>query len=147
MVVVMVSFSEFSLCLAADSQVNGSPLASPASVPSPKQETSKPSLLAQFLQNRKEQVHNNQLYLNNCENGQVASFCSHLIHTSHSLPRKGKAENISNLETGYWCSSDDSLAVASQVLVATYVDITVWVTYHNKNWNKVLNASSVRCFK
>ncbi|XP_033960982.1 nucleoporin NDC1 isoform X1 [Pseudochaenichthys georgianus] len=39
-----------------DSQVNGSPPASPASVPSPKQEPSKPSLLAQFLQNRKEQV-------------------------------------------------------------------------------------------
>ncbi|XP_078120388.1 nucleoporin NDC1 isoform X2 [Sander vitreus] len=39
-----------------DSQVNGSPLASPASVPSPKQEPSKPSLLAQFLQNRKEQL-------------------------------------------------------------------------------------------
>ncbi|XP_034744612.1 nucleoporin NDC1 isoform X2 [Etheostoma cragini] len=40
-----------------DSQVNGSPLAFPASpVPSPKQEPSKPSLLAQFLQNRKEQL-------------------------------------------------------------------------------------------
>ncbi|XP_036940841.1 nucleoporin NDC1 isoform X1 [Acanthopagrus latus] len=39
-----------------DSQVNGSPQSSPASVPSPKQEPSKPSLLAQFLQNRKEQV-------------------------------------------------------------------------------------------
>ncbi|XP_063742914.1 nucleoporin NDC1 isoform X2 [Eleginops maclovinus] len=39
-----------------DSQVNGSPPASPASVPSPKQEQSKPSLLAQFLQNRKEQL-------------------------------------------------------------------------------------------
>ncbi|XP_032387039.1 nucleoporin NDC1 isoform X1 [Etheostoma spectabile] len=42
-----------------DSLVNGSPLASPATpVPSPKQEPSKPSLLAQFLQNRKEQVKN-----------------------------------------------------------------------------------------
>lgn len=41
-----------------DSQANGSPLSSPASVPSPKQEPSKPSLLAQFLQNRKEQVKN-----------------------------------------------------------------------------------------
>ncbi|XP_042353766.1 nucleoporin NDC1 isoform X2 [Plectropomus leopardus] len=39
-----------------DSQANGSPMASPASVPSPKQEPSKPSLLAQFLQNRKEQL-------------------------------------------------------------------------------------------
>uniref|UniRef100_A0A4W6F1I0 Nucleoporin NDC1 n=1 Tax=Lates calcarifer TaxID=8187 RepID=A0A4W6F1I0_LATCA len=39
-----------------DSQVNGSFPPSPASVPSPKQEASKPSLLAQFLQNRKEQV-------------------------------------------------------------------------------------------
>ncbi|XP_030015666.1 nucleoporin NDC1 isoform X1 [Sphaeramia orbicularis] len=41
-----------------DSHVNGSPQLSPASVPSPKQEVSKPSLLAQFLQNRKEQVKN-----------------------------------------------------------------------------------------
>lgn len=41
-----------------DSQVNSSPQSSPASVPSPKQEPSKPSLLAQFLQNRKEQVKN-----------------------------------------------------------------------------------------
>uniref|UniRef100_A0A3Q1EVK9 Nucleoporin NDC1 n=1 Tax=Acanthochromis polyacanthus TaxID=80966 RepID=A0A3Q1EVK9_9TELE len=41
-----------------DSQVNGSPTPSPASVPSPKQEPSKPSFLAQFLQNRKEQVKN-----------------------------------------------------------------------------------------
>ncbi|XP_039999176.1 nucleoporin NDC1 [Xiphias gladius] len=41
-----------------DSQVNGSPHPSPASVPSPKQEPSKPGLLAQFLQNRKEQVKN-----------------------------------------------------------------------------------------
>ncbi|XP_026231184.1 nucleoporin NDC1 [Anabas testudineus] len=41
-----------------DSQVNGSPVPSPASVPSPKQETSKPSVLAQFLHNRKEQVKN-----------------------------------------------------------------------------------------
>ncbi|KAF3858003.1 hypothetical protein F7725_011204 [Dissostichus mawsoni] len=40
----------------SNSQVNGSPPASPASVPSPKQEPSKPSLLAQFLQNRKEQL-------------------------------------------------------------------------------------------
>ncbi|XP_008275393.1 nucleoporin NDC1 isoform X2 [Stegastes partitus] len=39
-----------------DSQVNGSPTPSPASVPSPKQEPSKPSFLAQFLQNRKEQL-------------------------------------------------------------------------------------------
>ncbi|XP_074507947.1 nucleoporin NDC1 isoform X2 [Sebastes fasciatus] len=39
-----------------DSQANGSPPASPASVPSPKQEPSKPSRLAQFLQNRREQV-------------------------------------------------------------------------------------------
>nr|XP_046263568.1 nucleoporin NDC1 isoform X2 [Scatophagus argus] len=39
-----------------DSQVNGSPQSSPVSVPSPSQEASKPSLLAQFLQNRKEQV-------------------------------------------------------------------------------------------
>ncbi|XP_023263189.1 nucleoporin NDC1 [Seriola lalandi dorsalis] len=41
-----------------DSQANGSLPPSPASVPSPKQEASKPSLLAQFLQNRKEQVKN-----------------------------------------------------------------------------------------
>lgn len=41
-----------------DSQANSSPLAPPASVPSPKQEPSKPSLLAQFFQNRKEQVKN-----------------------------------------------------------------------------------------
>ncbi|XP_071346981.1 nucleoporin NDC1 isoform X1 [Trachinotus anak] len=41
-----------------DSQVNGSPPPSPASVSSPQQEASKPSLLAQFLQNRKEQVKN-----------------------------------------------------------------------------------------
>lgn len=41
-----------------DSQINGSPLPSSASVPSPKKEPSKPSLLAQFLQNRKEQVKN-----------------------------------------------------------------------------------------
>ncbi|XP_044223794.1 nucleoporin NDC1 isoform X2 [Thunnus albacares] len=39
-----------------DSLANGSPPSSPASVPSPKQESSKPSLLAQFLQNRKEQL-------------------------------------------------------------------------------------------
>nr|XP_046263569.1 nucleoporin NDC1 isoform X3 [Scatophagus argus] len=39
-----------------DSQVNGSPQSSPVSVPSPSQEASKPSLLAQFLQNRKEQL-------------------------------------------------------------------------------------------
>ncbi|TNN88398.1 Nucleoporin NDC1 [Liparis tanakae] len=39
-----------------DSQVNGSPPASPASVPSPKQESFKPSRLALFLQNRKEQL-------------------------------------------------------------------------------------------
>ncbi|XP_034412159.1 nucleoporin NDC1 isoform X1 [Cyclopterus lumpus] len=39
-----------------DSQVNGSPPASPASVPSPKQEPFKPSRLALFLRNRKEQV-------------------------------------------------------------------------------------------
>ncbi|XP_071346983.1 nucleoporin NDC1 isoform X2 [Trachinotus anak] len=39
-----------------DSQVNGSPPPSPASVSSPQQEASKPSLLAQFLQNRKEQL-------------------------------------------------------------------------------------------
>ncbi|XP_037644295.1 nucleoporin NDC1 isoform X2 [Sebastes umbrosus] len=39
-----------------DSQANGSPPSSPASVPSPKQEPSKPSRLAQFLQNRREQV-------------------------------------------------------------------------------------------
>uniref|UniRef100_A0A8D3AT26 Nucleoporin NDC1 n=1 Tax=Scophthalmus maximus TaxID=52904 RepID=A0A8D3AT26_SCOMX len=39
-----------------DSQANGSPPPSPASVASPQQQTSKPSLLAQFLQNRKEQV-------------------------------------------------------------------------------------------
>ncbi|XP_035025442.1 nucleoporin NDC1 isoform X2 [Hippoglossus stenolepis] len=40
-----------------DAQVNGSPPPpSPASVPSPQQEPSKPSLLAQFLQNRKEQL-------------------------------------------------------------------------------------------
>ncbi|XP_053185779.1 nucleoporin NDC1 [Scomber japonicus] len=39
-----------------DSQANGSPPPSPASVLSPKQESSKPSLLALFLQNRKEQV-------------------------------------------------------------------------------------------
>ncbi|XP_058503844.1 nucleoporin NDC1 [Solea solea] len=41
-----------------DSQINGSCPPSPASVPSPQQETSKPSLLTQFLQNRKEQVKN-----------------------------------------------------------------------------------------
>ncbi|XP_028283117.1 nucleoporin NDC1 [Parambassis ranga] len=41
-----------------DSQVNGSPPPSPASVPSPKQEPSKPSFLTQFLQNKKEQVKN-----------------------------------------------------------------------------------------
>uniref|UniRef100_UPI0037E7E39D nucleoporin NDC1 n=1 Tax=Semicossyphus pulcher TaxID=241346 RepID=UPI0037E7E39D len=41
-----------------DSQVKGSPLPSPASLTSPKKEQSKPSLLAQFLQNRKEQVKN-----------------------------------------------------------------------------------------
>lgn len=41
-----------------DSQVNGSPPLSPASVTSTKQEASKPSLLAKFLQNRKEQVKN-----------------------------------------------------------------------------------------
>ncbi|XP_034412160.1 nucleoporin NDC1 isoform X2 [Cyclopterus lumpus] len=39
-----------------DSQVNGSPPASPASVPSPKQEPFKPSRLALFLRNRKEQL-------------------------------------------------------------------------------------------
>uniref|UniRef100_A0A669B9I5 Nucleoporin NDC1 n=1 Tax=Oreochromis niloticus TaxID=8128 RepID=A0A669B9I5_ORENI len=39
-----------------DSQVNGSSPPSPASVPSDKQEPSKPSFLAQFLQNRREQV-------------------------------------------------------------------------------------------
>ncbi|XP_017266265.1 nucleoporin NDC1 isoform X2 [Kryptolebias marmoratus] len=39
-----------------DSQFNGSPLPSPASVPSPKQEATKPSFLSQFLQNRKEQL-------------------------------------------------------------------------------------------
>ncbi|MEQ2161277.1 Nuclear pore complex subunit [Goodea atripinnis] len=39
-----------------ESQVNGSPPPSPASVPSPKQEAAKPSFLAQFLQNRKEQL-------------------------------------------------------------------------------------------
>nr|XP_043900220.1 nucleoporin NDC1 isoform X2 [Solea senegalensis] len=39
-----------------DSQINGSCPPSPASVPSPQQETSKPSLLTQFLQNRKEQL-------------------------------------------------------------------------------------------
>ncbi|XP_056277399.1 nucleoporin NDC1 isoform X2 [Pseudoliparis swirei] len=39
-----------------DSEVNGSPPASPASVPSPKQESFKPSRLALFLQNRKEQL-------------------------------------------------------------------------------------------
>ncbi|KAM9322174.1 nucleoporin NDC1 isoform 2-T2 [Pholidichthys leucotaenia] len=36
--------------------VNGSPPASPASVPSAKQEPTKPSFLTQFLQNRKEQL-------------------------------------------------------------------------------------------
>ena len=40
----------------SDSQVNGSPEPSPAMAPSPKQESSKPSFLSQFLQNRKEQV-------------------------------------------------------------------------------------------
>uniref|UniRef100_A0A3B3C4Y5 Nucleoporin NDC1 n=2 Tax=Oryzias melastigma TaxID=30732 RepID=A0A3B3C4Y5_ORYME len=39
-----------------DSQVNGSPPASPASLPSPKPESSRPSFLAQFFQNRREQV-------------------------------------------------------------------------------------------
>ncbi|KAL3988750.1 CASK-interacting protein [Sarotherodon galilaeus] len=41
-----------------DSQANGSSPPSPASVPSDKQEPSKPSFLAQFLQNRREQVKN-----------------------------------------------------------------------------------------
>ncbi|XP_041805256.1 nucleoporin NDC1 isoform X1 [Chelmon rostratus] len=43
-----------------DTQINGSPQSSSSltSVPTPKQESSKPSLLAQFLQNRKEQVKN-----------------------------------------------------------------------------------------
>ncbi|XP_072220044.1 nucleoporin NDC1 isoform X1 [Leuresthes tenuis] len=41
-----------------DSQVNGSPEPFPAMAPSPKQESSKPSFLSQFLQNRKEQVKN-----------------------------------------------------------------------------------------
>nr|XP_020515984.1 nucleoporin NDC1 isoform X1 [Labrus bergylta] len=41
-----------------DSQINGSPPPSPASVTDPKAEQSKPSLLAKFLQNRKEQVKN-----------------------------------------------------------------------------------------
>ncbi|KAF7652476.1 hypothetical protein LDENG_00096190 [Lucifuga dentata] len=41
-----------------DSQTTGSPPPTPASVPSPKPAASKPSLLAQFLQNRKEQVKN-----------------------------------------------------------------------------------------
>ena len=50
------SFLIGDLASVSDSQVNGSPQSSPASVPSPKQEPSKPSLLAQFLQNRKEQV-------------------------------------------------------------------------------------------
>ncbi|KAM9845107.1 nucleoporin NDC1 [Aulostomus maculatus] len=40
----------------SESQTNGSPLLSPATVPGPKQEPSKPSLVAQFLQNRKDQV-------------------------------------------------------------------------------------------
>ncbi|RVE62088.1 hypothetical protein OJAV_G00177470 [Oryzias javanicus] len=39
-----------------DSQANGSPPASPASLPSPKPESSRPSFLAQFFQNRREQV-------------------------------------------------------------------------------------------
>ncbi|XP_041805258.1 nucleoporin NDC1 isoform X2 [Chelmon rostratus] len=41
-----------------DTQINGSPQSSSSltSVPTPKQESSKPSLLAQFLQNRKEQL-------------------------------------------------------------------------------------------
>ncbi|XP_076004408.1 nucleoporin NDC1 isoform X2 [Genypterus blacodes] len=39
-----------------DSQINGSLPPSPASVPSPKPADSKPSLLSQFLQNRKEQL-------------------------------------------------------------------------------------------
>ncbi|XP_014853173.1 PREDICTED: nucleoporin NDC1 isoform X1 [Poecilia mexicana] len=42
----------------AESQVSSSPPRSPASVPSPKHEPTKPSFLAQFLQNRKEQVKN-----------------------------------------------------------------------------------------
>lgn len=43
-------------CLGLESQVNGSPPSSTTSVPSPKLEPSKPSLLSQFLLNRKEQV-------------------------------------------------------------------------------------------
>ncbi|XP_013862935.1 nucleoporin NDC1 isoform X2 [Austrofundulus limnaeus] len=39
-----------------DSLFNGSPEPTPASVPSPKKEATKPSFLVQFLQNRKEQV-------------------------------------------------------------------------------------------
>ncbi|XP_056913890.1 nucleoporin NDC1 [Takifugu flavidus] len=39
-----------------DPQVNGSPSSSPTSVPSPKLQPSKPSLLSQFLLNRREQV-------------------------------------------------------------------------------------------
>ncbi|XP_068605208.1 nucleoporin NDC1 [Brachionichthys hirsutus] len=39
-----------------DSQIDSSPQSSPTSVPSPKLEPMKPSLLNQFLQNRKEQV-------------------------------------------------------------------------------------------
>ncbi|XP_028328389.1 nucleoporin NDC1 [Gouania willdenowi] len=41
-----------------DSQVSGSPPPSPASIPSAKVEPAKPSFLAQFLQNRKDQVKN-----------------------------------------------------------------------------------------
>lgn len=51
------------LCLGSDSQVNGSPPSSSStSVPSPKSEPSKPSLLSQFLLNRKEQVVNKQVF-------------------------------------------------------------------------------------
>ncbi|XP_011471671.1 nucleoporin NDC1 isoform X2 [Oryzias latipes] len=39
-----------------DSQRNGSPPASPATLPTPKPESSKPSFLAQFFQNRREQL-------------------------------------------------------------------------------------------
>lgn len=63
----------YSFRLCADSQVNGSPQSSPASVPSPKQEPSKPSLLAQFLQNRKEQV-----LQSCCHNLNGTMFCTAL---------------------------------------------------------------------
>lgn len=52
----LICFDPACMCFGADSQVNGSPQLSPTSVTSSNQEPFKPSLLAQFLQSRKEQV-------------------------------------------------------------------------------------------